>query len=172
MRLRPRRAQSADATKHQLGSAADVVIDAQAFLRSVSAKAQRNKRRARLYSYLTAAATSTIPAIVGLADTPVWLKLTTLVIALVMIWASVSLELDRPHERWALYRRYQRLLELESTRFQHELAPYNDLDPDRRRRLLAERLCDIEETLHKDWELLMPDPGEIAHVTGRLRSTS
>ena len=93
-------------------------------------------------------------------------------LALVIVWCSLAVELDRPHERWALYRKYQRILELERTQFRYKIGDYRTLEEAERLEHLTERLCAIELELHNEWEQLMPSRGEVASAIGRLRVTN
>jgi hypothetical protein len=73
-------------------------------------------------------------------------------------------EIERPHERWNVYRRYQRTLEAERLKYQNDVKPFDD--PDTKDRSLAERLASIELQLHEDWSRVLPTPDEVA-VIGR-----
>jgi hypothetical protein len=157
----PSRAKKNDVTRHGVGSAPDPVADADAFIASVSAKASRNKFRSRAYVYMTALTTTAIPSVVAIAPTPIWLKLVTLVLSLFLVVSSLALELNRPHERWGLYRRYQRLLEVERSHHRYGLGDYKGLTPEDRSALLAERLTVLQNDLHGDWEKLMPSSADV-----------
>lgn len=148
-------------TRHGLGAAQEPVEEVNAFVASVAAKASLNKLRSRIYTYVMALATTAIPAVVAIAPTPIWVKLSTLALSLIMVVATVSLDLERPHERWYLYRRYQRIVEIERTNFRYGLDVYKGLSANEQASLLVERLSTIQYDLHVDWEGLMPTRAEI-----------
>jgi hypothetical protein len=57
------------------------------------------------------------------------------------------LQFERPHERWKLYRGYQRTLEVERMKFENS-TPY---DADDAAAKLALRLAELQLALHDDW---------------------
>ncbi|MCM0641254.1 DUF4231 domain-containing protein [Cellulomonas sp. zg-Y766] len=83
--------------------------------------------------------------------------------ALVAAWVQI----ERPHERWSLYRRYQRLLEADLIRYQRGVAPF---DQQQAEAIFAELLADRQIELHNEWAGLLPRSADVAGLassTGR-----
>jgi hypothetical protein len=77
-------------------------------------------------------------------------------------------QIERPHERWNLYRRYQRILEAERLSYNHRAGEYSgDVDRDK---ILIARLGQLQLDLHDDWAGLIPASSEVASL-GRIAPT-
>lgn len=134
---------------------------------SVRAKANRNERVARWSTGLVIVLTASVSVLL-LASTR-WdgFVLGKLVPALLTAAAAVVagyLQLERPHERWKLYRGYQRAFEVERMRFENAAAPYDGAEPEK---LLATRVAHLQLALHDDWAGLLPRSAEVGRHTER-----
>jgi hypothetical protein len=130
---------------------------------SLRAKANSNQRLARWGAGLIIASTAAVPVVL-LASTQ-WGgftlgKLVPAILAALAAAAAGFLQIERPHERWKLYRGYQRLLEAERLKFENGVDPY--ADPSQRNQLLAQRLSERQLQLHADWADLVPRSTEVA----------
>ena len=100
--------------------------------RSIGAKADKNKMRARGLTVFTTAATAAIPVFIGLSgDDFVMGKVVPSVLAALSATVIALGQIERPHERWSLYRRYQRLLEADAKRYRFGIEPFDNDDRDR-----------------------------------------
>lgn len=129
-------------------------------------KADKNKRRSRAATTGLLLTTSAIPVAVILADhtSDFWVgKALVAGLAAVATVLGTWVRIERPHERWSLYRRYQRRLEAERLRFDHELAPYDDEERDK---AFAEFVAKCQAELHDEWAGLLPTSSEISALGG------
>jgi hypothetical protein len=134
-------------------------------IKSVRAKANRNERIARWTTGAIVASSALIPlSIVASANGHpfVWGKLVPAVLAVISAVAAGLLQFERPHERWKLYRGYQRQLEDERFRHNNAIAPYTNADEERRTRLLGERVSSLNARLHEEWSGLLQQRVEAA----------
>lgn len=130
--------------------------------RSIGEKADKNKSRARALTVFTTAATAAIPVFIGLSgDDFVAGKLVPSVLAALSATAVALGQIERPHERWSLYRRYQRILEADAKRYKFGIEPFDNDDRDR---TLAARVAQYELDLQAEWEGLIPSNAELAAV--------
>ena len=93
------------------GSALDQCNQAIARMR---AKADKNKARSRRCTWTLTIGTAAIPLLILLSTQLLsfWLgKFAPSVIAALLFVAASYAQLERPHERWNVYRRYQRVFE-------------------------------------------------------------
>ncbi|WP_345524694.1 DUF4231 domain-containing protein [Nocardioides endophyticus] len=150
-------------TRHEgkLESAAETPMAlCTAVARSIGAKADKNKFRARVLTVFTTAATAAIPVFIGLSgDDFVTGKAVPSVLAALSATVVALGQIERPHERWSLYRRYQRLLEADAKRYTFGIEPF---DKDDRDRTLAARVAQYELDLQAEWEGLIPSSAELA----------
>jgi hypothetical protein len=133
-------------------------------IRSVKAKADRNERLARLTSSLIILASALIPIAIILSTKHAaftWGKLTPSILAAVSAVAAGVLQVERPHERWKLYRGYQRVLEAERLRYENRVGVY-DAAEQPRNAAFAERIAEVELRLHDDWGGLIPVSAAVA----------
>lgn len=131
--------------------------------KSIGKKASKNKVRARVLTMSTTAATAAIPVFIGLSgDDFVTGKAVPSILAALTATIVALGQIERPHERWSLYRRYQRILEADAKRYKYRIAPFDDPDRDR---ILAARVAQYELDLQAEWEGLIPTSSEIAAVT-------
>ena len=130
---------------------------------SVTAKADKSKRRARVSTLVAIASSSAIPIFLGFGEEIVLLRVIPSVLAAMTVVISVWTGIERPHERWVLYRRYQRLLEAEQLRYKFGNREY--ADEDTRERKLAEFLAKAQTDLHAEWEGLIPKSTSVQDTT-------
>lgn len=133
-------------------------------VRSLSAKAERNKRRARASVLGLTASTAAIPVLI-VASTR-WFsfelgKLAPAILAGLSAVLAGWVQIERPHERWKLYKRYERRIETERLRYKHHVGDYEHEDADLR---FIEFLAGQQDVLHDEWSGLIPDRGEVASL--------
>jgi hypothetical protein len=131
---------------------------------SVRRKADRNERLARLASTLIILASALIPVAIILSTQEhafVWGKLLPSLLAATAVVAAGLLQVERPHERWKLYRGYQRVLEAERLRYQNGVEPYTG-DETVRASQFAARIAELELRLHDEWSGLVPISADVA----------
>ncbi|MDA0181531.1 DUF4231 domain-containing protein [Solirubrobacter phytolaccae] len=135
------------------------------FIAEHTNKADRNKRRARLGTVAMAASTALIPASIVVSTAGhefFWGKLVPSLLAAVAAIIAGLLTAERPHERWSLYRRYQRMFEAERLRYTSGVAPYRGADADA---TFASWLAAARLSVHEEWAGLIPASGEVASTT-------
>jgi hypothetical protein len=131
--------------------------------RSVRSKADANKQKARVLAWTMSVSTVAIPVFIGLSgDSFVFGKVVPSALAGLTAFLVAFGQLERPHERWALYRRYQRKFEAEAKRYKYSVAPYDDDDRDR---TLGMLVAQLELDLQTEWEGLIPRSDEVANMT-------
>lgn len=129
---------------------------------SIGKKADRNKLRARGMTVALTASTAAIPVLIGLSgDDHWWGKVAPSGLAALSALLVALNGLERPHERWVLYRRYQRLVQAEAKKYRFEAPPY---DGDKRDRRLAAKVAQLELDLQTEWEGLIPSRSELASI--------
>jgi hypothetical protein len=136
-----------------------------AFIAEHKAKANSNERRARWATALLVTSTSAIPVFI-LASTQtlgfLFGKLVPAVLAATGAGLAALLQFERPHERWSLYRRYQRLFEAERMLYEHETGPYAAEAADRR---FSEWLARQRIAVHDEWASLVPASNQVSKFT-------
>ena len=135
---------------------------AQQIITSLRAKADQNERRSRVCSVAVVLATTLVP--VSLVLSSEWLpfafgKALPAVLAAAAAGLSTWLRAERPHERWVLYRGYQRAVEMEVLRFENQVGQYGGADAAQR---LIDTLADMQLSLHDTWAGLVPRSAEVA----------
>lgn len=134
---------------------------------SIKSKADKSKRRARWWTSLSVGASATIPIVLLVVTNDGWAKVTIALLAAFTVVLGTLNQIERPHERWVLYRRYHRALEAEEIRYRHGIAPYNIEGC--RDRALAEMLAETTNKLHAEWEGLIPKSEEVGRLTQTKR---
>jgi hypothetical protein len=71
-------------------------------------------------------------------------------------------QIEKPHERWSLYRRYERLLQAAAKRFVYRIPPFDGND---REAVLGAQVAQYELDLQAEWEGLIPSSSELAAAT-------
>lgn len=139
---------------------------------SVQRKADRNERLARSTTALIVLASALIPVAIILSTQEhafFWGKLTPSLLAAIAAVAAGLLQVERPHERWKLYRGYQRRLEVERLRYQNAVVPYDVQEP-ARRSAFAARVGELQLQLHDEWVGLVPISADAAQRDRAIRS--
>jgi Protein of unknown function (DUF4231) len=126
---------------------------------SIGKKADKNKRNARRATIGLAAITASIPVLIGLSSTFFWGRVLPSVLAAVAAVGTAWVHVERPHERWSLYRRYHRLVEMDRLLYVNEVSPYDGPDRDR---ILIETLAERQLNLHDEWAGLLPRTADVA----------
>lgn len=130
---------------------------------SIGSKADKNKSRARALTLFTTSATAAIPVFIGLSgDSFVAGKVVPSILAAVSAIIVAIGQIERPHERWSLYRRYERLLQAASKRYVYRISPF---DGDDRDEVLGAQVAQYELDLQAEWEGLIPSSSELATAT-------
>jgi hypothetical protein len=131
---------------------------------SVREKADRNERLARWSTVTIILTSALIPvSLIASSQGATFLlgKLIPSLLAALAATVAGFIQFERPHERWKLYRGYQRSLEVEQLRYQNNVAPYDVAEPERAR-LLAGAVGRLQLRLHEDWSGLVPASAQIA----------
>lgn len=133
------------------------------------AKADKNKARSRRCTWMLTVGTAAIPLLILLSTQflSFWLgKFAPSAIAALLFVAASYAQIERPHERWNVYRRYQRVFEAERLRYQAAVAPYDA--PQTRDQVFAAKLAELAVALHHDWAGVLPTADQLAGI-GRPR---
>jgi len=112
--------------------------------------------------------TAAIPVLILLSTkyTSVWVgKFSPALIAAALFVTASYTQLERPHQRWEVYRRYQRTFEAERVLYQNGAEPYSD--PATRDALFSTRVAELTVALHQAWSGVLPTPDEVARITSR-----
>jgi len=159
--------QQRDVTPDKPESASD---ECRKVISSIGAKADKNKRLARTLTLAMTISTAAIPVFIGLSgDNFIFAKVVPSVLAALSAVLVAYNQLERPHERWVLYRRYQRLLQAEETKFRFRTPPYGGA---KRKKKLAMQVAQLQLSLQEEWEGLIPRRNEITSAAAIARSGS
>jgi hypothetical protein len=154
--------------REQVLSAGSSLDQCNAAIASTRAKADKNKRRSRICAWTMTLGTAAIPVLI-LASTQhfsFWLgKFVPGSIAAALFVAASYAQIERPHDRWNVYRRYQRTFEAERMRYQGGVAPYDDSDT--REATFASKIAELTIALHEDWARVLPSADEVAGIAHR-----
>lgn len=138
---------------------ASALAECESVRESIASKADKNKFRARAAVLIMTGTTASIPVFIGLSGSNFLLgKVIPSILAAVAALAAALVQLERPHERWNLYRKYQRIVEGEIVKFKFAAHPY---DEDNRAILLAQKVADLQLQLHDEWSGLLPSRTEL-----------
>ena len=130
---------------------------------SIEKKADKYKLWSRLSVLGLTVLPASIPVLIGLGDTWFLSKALPSILAAASALLATWVQLERPHERWRLYRRYHRVMQAEQLNYRFAAGPYTGLHD--RERLLAERLGVIQLQLHDEWEGLIPSAAELTNTS-------
>lgn len=107
--------------------------------------------------------TASIPVFI-LVSTQAWSfwlgKFVPASIAAALFVAASYVQVERPHERWNVYRSFQRRLEAERLLFEAGAGRYGHAVT--REASLAERVAELTLQLHDEWSRVLPTPDEVA----------
>jgi len=128
---------------------------------SIAKKADQNKRKARRSAAMLTASTALIPVSLLVAEAlgsdgfwPFFFG--RLLPGFLAAFAAVLarwIQVEQPHQRWTLYRRWQRLFEAERLRYREQIGPY---EGEGRDQILAAFLADGQVRLDEEWSSLIP----------------
>ncbi len=138
-----------------------------AVIKSVSTKADKNKRRARWSGTTLTAVTAGIPVSIIFAgwfsDNSFWAfflgRLLPGVLAAADAILSRWIQIEQPHQRWTLYRHWQRVFEAERLRYQQKIGRYSAEAPDA---AFAEFIAQAQLDLDDQWASLIPRSRDVA----------
>jgi hypothetical protein len=131
-------------------------------INSVRAKANWNERVARSGTGLVLVLTASVSVILIASthwDGFVVGKFVPAVLTAAAAVVAGYLQFERPHERWKLYRGYQRALEVERMKFENSTPPYDAADAAAK---LTLRLAELQLALHDDWAGLLPRSSDVS----------
>lgn len=138
----------------------DAASECLAVAKSIREKANKNKRRARALTLAMTLSTALVPVLIVASGDNFWLgKVAPSVLAASSTVLAALNQLDRPHQRWVLYRRYERLVQAEGKRHRFRVAPYDGADRDTQ---LGKVVAQLEIDLQLEWEGLIPTRNEVA----------
>ena len=135
----------------QRGPAETAWDESLAVTASIRKKADKGKWRARASTTTTIMASATIPIVLAFLEGHILLRLTPSILAAITIVISAWTQIERPHERWVLYRRYQRRFEAEQLRYKFRIGKYTK---NTRERDFAEFVAQTQIDLHDEWKAL------------------
>jgi hypothetical protein len=131
-------------------------------IESVRDKANANSRLARMGTAVITLSSASIPVLI-IASTQwegfVLGKLLPAAMASVSGAMAGWMQFSRPHERWKLYRGYQRALEIERLKYDNDVEPYDD--GEWRDRVFVERIAELQLALHDEWGGLVPRSSDL-----------
>lgn len=78
----------------------------------------------------------------------------TILNSVILAW----FQLEKPYDRWRLYRKYHRLAEAERVKFLNQITPYDIPNSGKK---LIEHLSDMQVRLHYEWDGLIPSNEDI-----------
>lgn len=144
--------------------ATDLLAECDEFIAEHKRKADINERRARRATALLATLTAAIPVLIVASTQSGRFVLGQLLPATFAALGAVLaalLQFERPHERWSLYRRYQRLFESERLLYVRHAGSYGGADADDR---FAQWLARQRMSVHDEWAGLLPPSGDVARL--------
>lgn len=153
-------------TDHESNLHEDAAAECRAVAKSIGEKADKNKRRARVLTLAMTLSTAFVPVLIFASGDVFWLgKIVPSVLAAGSAVLAALNQFDRPHQRWVLYRRYERLVQAEGKRYRFRVAPYDGDDRDTQ---LARTIAQLEIDLQSEWEGLIPSRNEIASAASSI----
>ena len=129
------------------------IAECQTVVDSIKAKADKYKRMTKWSTLSLTALTVAIPVVIGTIEPAFWAKIVPSGLAALAAFAAAFIQIEKPQERWSLYRRYQRLGEAEVLRFRFKSDPYA---ADHSDELLVKRMAQLQLDLHDEWAGLVP----------------
>jgi hypothetical protein len=125
---------------------------------SITQKANRYK----MWSRLTALSAAILPSFITISVLALQSNSAAIVVGILSaLLAAISslLGLEKPYERWALYRKYHRLVAAECTSYRFRTGKYSRVTQPHK--LLVQRVTDLELTLHDEWAGLVPNSTQV-----------
>ena len=137
---------------------------------SLTKKADKYKWWSRCSTILLITSSALIPLFIGVFDHWVLAKLVPSGLAALSVMMASFIQLEKPQERWKLYRRAQRRLEEEWLYYKNGVEKYENLAEDVDKMFLTS-VQNILLNLHKSWEGLVPESSEAASYAARKADT-
>ena len=143
------------------GDAYSALEECNFVIASIGRKADKNKRNARRSAGLLTGSTALVPVCLIVAEQFAADGLGAFLFGrlfpgLLAAFAAVLarwIQIEQPHQRWTLYRSWQREFEAHRLRYRQRVAPYAGDDRDD---LLAENLALGQLRLDNEWATLIP----------------
>jgi len=126
-------------------------------IESISKKANKYKRWARISGVLLVLIPASIPVALLVLPDP-FSKAVSAILSAVLAGLGGWMGVEKPFERWSLYRRYHRAFEAERLRFQHKIGRYSEKNAES---MLIEMLAEGQVRLHAEWEGLLPESSDV-----------
>jgi hypothetical protein len=150
------------------------LAECDAVIASIAAKADKNKRRARWSSTLLTGATASIPVALlvppEFAVRSFWYfffgRLLPGLLAAAAAVLSRWIQIEQPHQRWTLYRHWQRFFEAERSRYRQKIGRYSKDD---REDVLTEVLAQGQIDLDDEWATLVPRSKQVSVEIARAQ---
>lgn len=120
---------------------------------SIRAKADKYKLMSKVCTLSLTGATVSIPVVIATVEQEFWARLVPSVLAAVAAFVATFIQIEKPQERWSLYRRYQRLTEAELMKYRFKVDPYLGAASDHE---LVKRMGQLQLDLHDEWAGLVP----------------
>jgi Protein of unknown function (DUF4231) len=133
-------------------------------------KADKHERLAKRGTLAIIVSTASIPVVLVISTQWFAFGLGKLVPAALAALGTVIagwIQLQAPHDRWKLYRGYQRVLEAERLKYENRIDPYHGEDRDG---VLVDRLTKAELAMHDEWSGLVPRSADAAAAVARRPS--
>jgi hypothetical protein len=95
------------------------------------------------------------------------MSLSTIIVGALTIFSTALtgwIQIEKPYERWKLYRKYHRLVDTNITAYNYAINPYNGSDKDD---LLVRECISLERNLHNEWEGLLPVVSELQETLNK-----
>ena len=140
----------------------DLLSECDQFIAEHKAKADANERRARWATALLVFSTAAIPVFIVASTRTLRFLLGQLIPAVLAAMGAIVaglLQFERPHERWSLYRRYQRLFEAERLLFVQGVGRYATGNANAS---FSEWLSRQRIAVHEEWAGLLPASEQVA----------
>lgn len=148
-----------------MDSSQGLLAKCDAFIVEHKAKADISERRARIATASIVVAAASIPVlIIASTQTLEFLlgRLLPAVLAGVSAVVAGLLQFERPHERWSLYRRYQRVFEAERLLYAQKARDYGEQDADER---FSVWMAQHSLAVHDEWAGLLPAGDQVARFS-------
>lgn len=126
-------------------------------IQEIGKKADKNKLMARNLGILSVLLSSVVVFTLmfeGQSPPSIIAAIITILNSGLLVW----LQLEKPHSRWRLYRKYHRIIEAERIKFLNEISPY---DVPNRKKIFLLEMASLQTRLHDEWDGLIPSAEDI-----------
>jgi hypothetical protein len=134
------------------------LTECKAVTQSIETKADKNKKRARRSTLGMIGSSAFVPVVLASVPDGLLQKATASTLAAAVVVLGAWVQIEKPHERWVLYRRFHRTFEAEQLKFRFKNPPYNDAST--AEQVLALRVAELQLDLHLQWEGIIPTSSE------------